>query len=132
MATRRGKTKELVHYHKDGTIWAKGHMAEGVMTGYWEWFRKDGSLKRSGYFENGAQTGEWTTYDQNGKIVTRVASVTCRHCLSPWSTHWPVQQAGPFSARCHWPLSASTPADRPHSTFTVSRPATPRGRLPSP
>jgi antitoxin component YwqK of YwqJK toxin-antitoxin module len=44
-------------------------MIDGVMTGYWEWFRKDGTVMRSGYFENGEQVGEWTTYDKNGKVV---------------------------------------------------------------
>jgi antitoxin component YwqK of YwqJK toxin-antitoxin module len=44
-------------------------MVDGVMTGYWEWFRKDGSRMRSGYFEGGEQVGEWTTYDKSGKVV---------------------------------------------------------------
>jgi antitoxin component YwqK of YwqJK toxin-antitoxin module len=44
-------------------------MINGVMTGYWEWFRKDGTKMRSGYFENGDQVGQWTTYDKNGKVV---------------------------------------------------------------
>jgi antitoxin component YwqK of YwqJK toxin-antitoxin module len=44
-------------------------MIDGVMTGYWEWFRKDGTVMRSGYFENGEQVGEWTTYDKNGNVV---------------------------------------------------------------
>ena len=43
-------------------------MLDGVMTGYWEWFRKDGTKMRSGSFENGEQVGEWTTYDQQGKV----------------------------------------------------------------
>ena len=47
--------QEHVQYHKDGTIWAKGKMANGVPTGYWEWFRKDGTKLRSGYFMNGEQ-----------------------------------------------------------------------------
>jgi antitoxin component YwqK of YwqJK toxin-antitoxin module len=56
-----------VKYHKDGSVWAKGTMLDGVMAGYWEWFRKDGTKMRSGYFENGEQAGEWTTYDQQGQ-----------------------------------------------------------------
>jgi len=44
-------------------------MANGVATGYWEWFRKGGTRMRSGYFEAGEQTGEWTTYDKTGAIV---------------------------------------------------------------
>ena len=68
MAKKKSKTKEHIHYHKDGSVWAKGQMLDGVMTGYWEWFRKDGTKMRSGYFENGEQVGEWTTYDQQGQV----------------------------------------------------------------
>lgn len=60
--------KEVTHYHKDGSLWAKGAMLEGQMHGYWEWFRKDGTLMRSGYFELGKQVGEWTTYDKTGHV----------------------------------------------------------------
>jgi hypothetical protein len=69
MPVKRSRAKEHVHYHNDGTIWAKGQMIDGVMTGYWEWFRKDGTRMRSGHFENGEQIGEWTTYDRNGEVV---------------------------------------------------------------
>lgn len=69
MAAQRSRAKKHVHYHKDGTIWAKGRLIDGVMTGYWEWFRKDGTMMRSGYFEDGQQVGQWTTYDRNGKAV---------------------------------------------------------------
>jgi antitoxin component YwqK of YwqJK toxin-antitoxin module len=56
--------KERIDRHKDGSIKAKGHMKDGELEGYWEWFRKDGTKMRSGYFENGRQVGgEWTTYD---------------------------------------------------------------------
>lgn len=60
--------KEYTKYHKDGSIWAKGHVIGDVPTGYWEWFRKDGTKMRSGYFEEGKQVGEWTTYDKNGDV----------------------------------------------------------------
>jgi antitoxin component YwqK of YwqJK toxin-antitoxin module len=69
MPAKRSKAKEHIHYHKDGTIWAKGQLIDGVMTGYWEWFRKDGTRMRSGYFDQGEQVGEWTTYDKNGNVV---------------------------------------------------------------
>lgn len=55
-----------IEYHKDGSVRAQGQKCEGVLAGYWEWFRKDGSKLRSGYFENGQQVGEWITYDQEG------------------------------------------------------------------
>lgn len=60
--------KKFIHRHKDGSIWAKGYMEEGVMENYWEWFRKDGSKMRSGYFEKGRQVGKWVTYDKNGNV----------------------------------------------------------------
>lgn len=62
------KPKAHIHYHKDGTVWAKGKLLNGVATGYWEWFRKDGVRMRSGYFEKGVQVGEWTTYDRKGAV----------------------------------------------------------------
>lgn len=62
------KARAHTHYHKDGTVWAKGHTIDGVPTGYWEWYRKDGVRMRSGYFERGNQVGEWTTYDRAGSI----------------------------------------------------------------
>ena len=61
--------KPHTHYHKDGSIWAKGNTSKDLPVGYWEWFRKDGSKLRSGHFDNkGQQTGEWTTYDKSGKV----------------------------------------------------------------
>jgi antitoxin component YwqK of YwqJK toxin-antitoxin module len=65
----RPRAKKHVHYHKDGTVWAKGQLTGSVMTGYWEWFRKNGTIMRSGSFDKGEQVGEWTTYDKNGKVV---------------------------------------------------------------
>lgn len=63
--------KKIVKNHKDGSLWAKGEMEEGVMVGYWEWFRKGGTKMRSGFFTKGKQTGEWVTYDKLGKIVKK-------------------------------------------------------------
>ncbi len=66
--------KKHIHYHKDGSIWAKGQMRGEVMEGYWEWFRKPaegkkiGTRMRSGHFKNGKQVGEWITYDKMGKV----------------------------------------------------------------
>ena len=57
------------HFHKDGSLWARGALRAGVMEGYWEWFRKDGSRMRSGSFTKGVQTGKWTTYANDGSIV---------------------------------------------------------------
>ena len=65
------KSKKHIHYHKDGTIWAKGKTLKGKMDSYWEWFRKDGNKMRSGYFKNGKQVGEWITYDKKGKIFKK-------------------------------------------------------------
>lgn len=73
---QKTNTKEVVHHHKDGSLWAKGQSIDGVPTGYWEWFRKDGVIMRSGYFDNGMQIGDWTTYDKQGKVykVTKMKS----------------------------------------------------------
>ena len=46
---------EHIQYHRDGSIWAKGHMLDDQQTGYWEWFRKDGTKMRSGTFEKGCR-----------------------------------------------------------------------------
>jgi len=42
------KPIERIDRHKDGSIKAKGCTINGVLTGYWEWFRKDGTKMRSG------------------------------------------------------------------------------------
>jgi antitoxin component YwqK of YwqJK toxin-antitoxin module len=63
------KLTKHIHYHKDGSVWAKGTLKNGKMAGLWKWFRKDGSIMRSGYFKDGKQTGKWTTYDKKGRIV---------------------------------------------------------------
>jgi uncharacterized protein YdhG (YjbR/CyaY superfamily) len=74
ISSQEQPTQNQVHYHKDGTVWAKGMTVQGVPTGYWEWFRKDGTRLRSGHFDNGKQVGEWITYDQQGRKykVTRI------------------------------------------------------------
>lgn len=68
MASKTKSEKQHIEYHKDGSIWARGPMANGVPTGYWEWFRKDGTKMRSGHFDQGVQTGEWITYDKKGQV----------------------------------------------------------------
>jgi len=68
------EAKEHLHYHQDGSLWARGPQVGGKPHGYWEWYRKDGTRLRSGYFERGEQTGEWITYDRAGKVykVTQI------------------------------------------------------------
>lgn len=68
MPPKKPVAREHVHYHKDGSIWARGPVVDGVMSGYWEWYRKDGTRMRSGHFERGEQSGEWTTYDKAGAV----------------------------------------------------------------
>jgi antitoxin component YwqK of YwqJK toxin-antitoxin module len=69
MPAKKAKTtKPQVHYHRDGSIWAKGNIVGGEPEGYWEWFRKDGTIVRSGTFKRGKQTGAWTTYDRKGNV----------------------------------------------------------------
>jgi antitoxin component YwqK of YwqJK toxin-antitoxin module len=74
MPAKQSAPKEHLEYHRDGSLRARGQMIDGVLTGYWEWFRLDGTRMRSGYFDNGEQVGEWTTYDQQGQVykVTRM------------------------------------------------------------
>ncbi len=55
-------------YHKDGSIWAKGHLKNKLPEGYFEWFRKDATKMRSGTFKKGIPVGKWTTYDKKGKV----------------------------------------------------------------
>jgi antitoxin component YwqK of YwqJK toxin-antitoxin module len=55
-------------YYKNGNIKGKGLLVDGIMEGYWEWFRKDGTRMRSGSFKAGDQVGEWITYDQRGQV----------------------------------------------------------------
>lgn len=69
MPKKEANDGEYVHYHKDGSIWAKGTKVNGQMDGYWEWFRKDGTKMRSGYLEKDKQVGKWTSYDKDGREV---------------------------------------------------------------
>ena len=62
------RKKKYTHYHKDGTMWAKGYTLKGKMEGYWEWFRKNGIKMRAGNFKKGKQVGKWTTYDSKGQV----------------------------------------------------------------
>ena len=57
-----------VQHHKDGNVWARGKVVDGIPMGYWEWFRKDGTKLRSGTFDAGHQVGDWTTYDKTGAV----------------------------------------------------------------
>jgi len=75
---KKSATKVHEHFHKDGSLWARGELKDGVMEGYWEWFRKDGSRMRSGSFAHGEQSGEWTTYRKDGSIVKVTAMKTKR------------------------------------------------------
>jgi antitoxin component YwqK of YwqJK toxin-antitoxin module len=69
MSPTRPKLGKHVYYHKDGSVYGRGTLRDGVMTDYWEWYRKDGSRLRSGHFVAGEQTGEWTTYAKDGRVV---------------------------------------------------------------
>lgn len=54
-------------FHRDGSLWGRGHVVNGAMHGYWEFFRKDGTRMRSGSFDRDGQVGEWITYDSLGE-----------------------------------------------------------------
>ncbi len=66
MPVKKSKVKDHFHYHKDGTIWAKGQLIDGVMTGYWEWFRKDGTKMRPAISRTASRSA-------NGPPTTRTA-----------------------------------------------------------
>lgn len=68
MAKMGKSLKQHTEYHKDGSVWARGTVIDGIPNGYWEWFRKDGTRLRSGHFENGHQVCEWITYDKSGEV----------------------------------------------------------------
>lgn len=69
MPVKKPIKKKYTHYHKNGSLWAKGYMVSEKMHGHWEWFRRDGTKMRSGNFKAGVQTGEWVTYNKKGEIV---------------------------------------------------------------
>ncbi|RYV49354.1 toxin-antitoxin system YwqK family antitoxin [Pengzhenrongella frigida] len=60
--------QEHLEHHRDGSLRARGRRRDGLLEGYWEWFRTDGTLLRSGHFAAGEQVGEWTTYDRAGRV----------------------------------------------------------------
>jgi hypothetical protein len=37
VARKKSATKLHEHFHKDGSLWARGELKAGVMEGYWEW-----------------------------------------------------------------------------------------------
>ena len=47
----------------------KGEYLDGLMPGYWEFYRKDGSLMRSGSFDREVWVGIWKTFDRAGALV---------------------------------------------------------------
>ena len=67
-ASAKAKPKLNEHFHKDGSLWARGATLDGQMHGPWEFYRKDGVIMRSGSLDRGVQTGNWTTYDKAGKV----------------------------------------------------------------
>jgi len=44
---------------------------DGILNGYWGWFRKDGTKMRPGYFKKGKQVGEWITYDKGDQVYKK-------------------------------------------------------------
>ena len=82
MSGDRLRAAPFTKRHRDGTLWAKGRIADGKPTGYWEWFRKDGTRLRSGHFAAGRQVGEWTTYDRRG-LVYKVTTMELGPARSP-------------------------------------------------
>lgn len=64
----RRSGRELCELRRDdGSLTARGILADGEQTGYWEWYRRDGTLLRSGFFECGRAIGPLTEYDEAGR-----------------------------------------------------------------
>ena len=82
MPAKKTSQKEHIEYHKDGSVWARGRIADGVPVGYWEWFRLDGTKMRSGHFDLGRQVGDWTTYDKKGQVY-KVTSMKPKRRKTP-------------------------------------------------
>ncbi|NAZ82928.1 hypothetical protein GTR02_14000 [Kineococcus sp. R8] len=59
---------ERVERVADGSVRARGPVVDGLLHGYWQWWRKDGTRLRSGHFERGEPVGEWITYDHAGEV----------------------------------------------------------------
>jgi uncharacterized protein YdhG (YjbR/CyaY superfamily) len=53
---------EFMEFYDNGYLKAKGKYREGLMHGYWEFYRRDGSIMRSGKLSHDQPIGEWTTY----------------------------------------------------------------------
>ncbi|MFM6939191.1 MAG: toxin-antitoxin system YwqK family antitoxin [Rhodoluna sp.] len=56
----------------------KGEYQDGLMHGYWEFYRKDGSLMRSGYFDRDQQVDAWKTFNRQGELVKETKFQTPR------------------------------------------------------
>jgi len=56
-------------FYDNGNPRFRGDTVDGVMHGFWEFFRKDGSLMRSGSFDHGVQVGTWSTFARDGRLV---------------------------------------------------------------
>ncbi len=55
MPDKKYAPKVHVAYHKDGSLWAKGKMANGVPVGSWEWSGGDGTRPVAVHFNTGKQ-----------------------------------------------------------------------------
>jgi antitoxin component YwqK of YwqJK toxin-antitoxin module len=47
----------------------KGEFLDGLMHGYWEFYRVDGSVMRTGTFDREVQVGVWKTFARDGSLV---------------------------------------------------------------
>lgn len=55
-------------YYLDRTMYAKGTISAGKLSGSYTTFYEDGSTKLDALFEQGIPSGNWTYLDQNGNI----------------------------------------------------------------
>ena len=62
-------SKERSPLYPNGLPRFKGEYLDGLMHGYWEFYRADGSLMRTGSFDREKQVGVWKTFARDGALV---------------------------------------------------------------
>ena len=64
---------------EDGSVAAKGFLANGQKSGYWEWFRTDGTLKQSGYYSHDLPVSVWKIFDEHGNPIRQFRGEDAGH-----------------------------------------------------
>ena len=56
------KNGDYLSFYDNGHLKSKGKYRDGLMHGFWEFYRRDGSLMRSGNLQDGEPVGQWQTF----------------------------------------------------------------------